>query len=1021
MQIPSLITHARRRYRRSTTAGEPGFGSHLRGAVRCARRAALSRPGFCWWGRSARVADPLPPEQDVGGPDGQVFLDLSVFEVKRDLRRAGVRDDAVRQLAGYVLTRQEQTGQRYVGVLTDGAEWSLWRADDDGKLVHVSTLELSADPDRVAVERLVVWVETVLATDTALRPTPLEVGRRLGFGSPGHALDRADLGRLYAKNKRLPTVALKRELWAKLLTTALGTAFADTDDLFVEHTLLVATAEIVAHAAVDIEVAGVPAATLLGGGLFADAQIGNVVDADFFDWVTEVPGGEMWVSALARRVSRFAWHDVDHDVMKTLYESVIGADTRRKLGEYYTPDWLAESVVSTAVTDPLVQRVLDPACGSGTFLFHAVRRYLAAAQVEGRSPAAQVLGATEHVAGVDVHPVAVTLARVTYLLALGRDLLRDPDRPAISVPVHLGDSIQWGQDSSMFNDVGLTVSTEDGLLFAAGGLNFPDAVIRDDRRFDQLVAELARRSADRAQHSPVPSLTGVFRRLAVPEDAQPALQQTFAEMCRLHDEGRDHIWGYYVRNLARPVWLSRPENRVDVLVGNPPWLSYRNMTPGMQSAFRALSEPRGLWQGATDAPSQDLAGLFLVRTVGLYLRDGGTFAYLLPLAVLTRRPYAGLRTGDYPDHLTPLRVEFDEPWDLHAVKPTFFPVPAAAVFGRRSVKVGPLTAQAETWTGRLPVGNPDARAAQDALTRCGPHAIGADTGPASPYAARFAQGATLVPRVLAAVEPAPTGSLGPGAGRRAVRSIRSTTEKAPWKDLPSMTGSVERQFVRTMLVGESLLPFRLQDSPLTVVPLEGSSMLRGGDDRLDLYPGLADWWRRAEAEWLAHRSSDKLDLADRFDYRRALTGQVPAAGDRVVYNASGQYLAAAHVTDDRAIVEHKLYWCAVAGPDEGSYLTAVLNADATTIRVRPLQARGEHNPRDFDLYPWWLPVPAYNRHEPLHARLVHLAAEATTVAAAVAVEGLTTFQARRRAIREALGRDGVASRLDQAVTSLLTD
>jgi hypothetical protein len=73
-------------------------------------------------------------------------------------------------------------------------------------------------------------------------------------------------------------------------------------------------------------------------------------------------------------------------------------------------------------------------------------------------------------------------------------------------------------------------------------------------------------------------------------------------MCRLHDEGRDHIWGYYIRNLARPLWLSRPGNQVDVIVGNPPWLAFRYMTPDMQDAFRAMSERRGLWAGAELAP-----------------------------------------------------------------------------------------------------------------------------------------------------------------------------------------------------------------------------------------------------------------------------------------------------------------------------------------------------------------------------------------------------------------------------------
>lgn len=950
-----------------------------------------------------------------------VEVGQTVFEVKRDLRRAGILTEAIGQLAGYVHTRQDQTGQRYAGVLTDGADWYLYAPGDGGSLMEISKFQLVPAPDRDATDRLVIWLEAVLATDVGLAPTPLEIGRRLGANSPGYALDRTELARLYKAHRRLPTVALKRELWAKLLTTAFGTGFTDSDDLFVEHTLLVATAEIIAHTVLGFPTSGVAAATLLGGGLFTEARIGNVVEADFFDWVVEVPGGSRWVEGLSRRTSRFRWENVDHDVMKTLYESVISTDTRKRLGEYYTPDWLAEAIVAVAVPDPLNQRVLDPACGSGTFLFHAVRRHLAAAEAAGMSPAERITAVISKVAGVDVHPVAVTLARVTYLLAIGRDLLTRPDRPAMSVPVHLGDSVQWGQDATLFSDAGLSVATDEGVLFSGEGLVFPDEVLADDRRFDQLVGELARRSADRARHSAVPSLTGVFRRLAVPEAAHTTLQATFASMCRLHDSERDHIWGYYVRNLARPVWLSRPENRVDVLVGNPPWLSYRNMTPGMQDAFKALSEQRSLWQGATNAPSQDLSGLFLVRTVDLYLRPGGTFAYLLPLAVLSRRPYAGVRTGEYPHEVTPLRILFGEPWDLHGVKPAFFPVPTAAVFGRRSDTSVPLSARAENWNGRLPRGNPSADVALAAITRTGPGTGSADVGPVSPYATRFTQGATLVPRVLAIVEDAPISGFGPGAGRRAVRSLRAPAEKEPWKSLPSMTGSVDVQFVRSLLVGDSVLPFRLQDSPSTVVPLLGSTMLRGGDDRLDLYPGLAEWWRRAEVVWKDNRSSPRLDLADRFDFRHGLSHQAPAGEHRIVYTASGKYLAAAYVADQRAIIEHSLYWANVATRDESRYLTAVLNADQTTERVRPLQARGQHNPRHFDMYPWWLPIPAYDAGSALHVDLVALAVEAETEAAVVEVTQYRTFQARRRAIRQALAASGVAARIDAAARAVMTD
>src|SRR5262249_55978180 len=83
---------------------------------------------------------------------------------------------------------------------------------------------------------------------------------------------------------------------------------------------------------------------------------------------------------------------------------------------------------------------------------------------------------------------------------------------------------------------------------------------------------VAVRASSKKPGAKVPSLSAVLQRLGIPEVHRPVLQETFRVMCRLHDEGRDHVWGYYIRNLARPMWLAREPNRVDVLIGNPPWL-----------------------------------------------------------------------------------------------------------------------------------------------------------------------------------------------------------------------------------------------------------------------------------------------------------------------------------------------------------------------------------------------------------------------------------------------------------------
>ena len=318
-----------------------------------------------------------------------VEVGLTVIEVKRNLSSGKARTKAVDQLAEYVQQRTQESGQRYVGILTDGSRWILFHLLPDESLGEVNSFHLR---DASEVEGLVVWLENVLASVHAVPPTPEEIVRRLGADSPAAQLDLADLRAIYDECRDAPEVALKRRLWAKLLTSALGSRFPDSDELFVLHTYLVVTAELIAHTMLGIPIAGEKPEALLSGKVFRRAELRGVVDADFFDWPARFANGERFVSALARRLGRFDWSNVEHDILKALYQSIIDAETRKKLGEYYTPDWLAEGIVDSVVEKPLEQRVLDPACGSGTFLFWAVRKYLSAAEDAGQQIPRQFRG-----------------------------------------------------------------------------------------------------------------------------------------------------------------------------------------------------------------------------------------------------------------------------------------------------------------------------------------------------------------------------------------------------------------------------------------------------------------------------------------------------------------------------------------------------------------------------------------------------------------------------------------------------
>lgn len=955
-----------------------------------------------------------------GGRRIDVEAGATVIEVKKSVRPGRALDAAIAQLAAYVRQRTEELSHRHVGVLTDGQTWILYHLQPAGELAEVSRICTRGKRNG---ERLVAWLEAVLATREEIAPTPREIIQRLGAESPAAQLDLADLRALYAACRADPEVQVKRELWARLLLSALGAGFEDSDELFVTHTYLVLTAELIAH-----EVMGLPTdplstdvRDLLEGQQFAMSGLHGVVEADFFDWPAIAPQGQPVIAAIARRLSRFAWRNVEHDVLKALYESVIDADTRRRLGEYYTPDWLAEKMVAERFQDPLNQRLLDPACGSGTFLFWAVRRALQSCDAAGMDNQTAVAHVVSRIQGMDLHPVAVTLARVTYLLALTPDRLVDRDE--LTVPVFLGDSVRWEQEDTLQSDDGITVRTTDPLemIEDESKLHFPEGVIEEPRRFDRLVAELATKAAKRKPRTKPPSIKGLLNRHKVTGDEdRQAVEIAFKKLCRLHDSGRDHVWSYYIRNLMRPLSFMRPDGQVDLLIGNPPWLSYRSMPRKLQRSYQALAKERGLWAGGKVATNQDLSDLFTARSVEQYLKEGGSFAFVLPHGVLSRRQYEGFRSGEWGSEKDGVRAKFAAPEDLAKVKPPPFTNASCVVSGAKARFAGALPTSAIEWTGRLSSPQISWADAARELKSSGRDVIAASDAHESPYRTHFQQGASLVPRMLVTVKEAKEGPIGVTSGQVRVRSARSANEKPPWKSLPALDGVIERRFVRPMHVGATILAYRPCEPQLAIVPNLGDELIDGSSERLDEFPGLAAYWREAEEVWEANRAAaTRLNLREQIDFRNKLSKQFPLTEHRVLYTKSGQHLAACRINDHEAVIDHKLYWAGVGDVEEARYLCGILNSQVLADAVVGLQARGQHNPRDFDMHIFALGFPLFDPTDGSHRQLAQLAARAERVAAEVPIDPGWQFQKSRRIVREALREDGVASLIDAAVVELL--
>lgn len=970
-----------------------------------------------------------------------IAIGATVIEVKRELTSEENAVDYVAQLDGYVQSKTSQEGTRYNGILTDGRQWWLYETvpGTDG-IRRRSTFELSS-ADRG--DDLISWLQAVLATRKDIRPTQETIETFLGSTSPAYEQDHAYLEGLYRQVSHDPTVQLKRELWTRLLRSALGTSFDDQQDgLFLDHTLLVIEAAAIGHAIMGISLADLAAdpARMIRGDEFENAAIYNVVESDFFDWILADEDGKKFITHIIRRVSVFNWSETEHDVLKVLYESVINAATRKGMGEYYTPDWLAEGIVEKTVTEPLKQRVLDPACGSGTFVFHAIRRVLDAADKAGWDNRTALNHIQGHVFGLDIHPVSVVLARVTYLLALGDRL--QGDRDGIYVPVHLGDSMQWYQPADHEEQtikvdpsgVDLTSGQKQATLFDIGEvLAFPLADVEDPATFDRLVTAMTDKAKTYTDGSAKkPDLYPILQSFGIPEFSKDwkTLQDTFNILCDLNAIGRDSIWGYFVRNQVRPLWLSMKNRRVDVLIGNPPWVAYRYMTEAMQKQFKAFSEERKLWHGFKVATHQDLVGLFITRSVEKYLHDGGSFGFVTPLAVLSRQQYEGFRTGNWGEYL---RGEVTEAWDLEKVRPKndLFPVPAAVIFGLRH------DFNPHDYAQRMKppaAGFPEEKMVVEGIrdkrgwmqTKVGltfapiiNRALTSDEASLSPYRSTLFNGATVFPQVLFFVaEEDSTNKLGQAAGRVNVRSERSMHK--PWKDLEPLSGVVPRRFIYDVHLGTTTAPFRPLKPRRAVLPIEREALLTEKEIE-DGDPLLAEWWREASKIWETYKTrQSKLSLLANLNYQNKITKQMGGATHRVVYSASGNTLAAARLDDPRQIVEHKLYWLPARSVSEARYLTAILNAPIITELVSDYQSRGLFGARDFDTYVWRLPIPTYNTVDKLHERIAELGAEAELIAAKTEIEGCG-FQKARKIIRDALSKAELTQKLNAAVSQLIEE
>ena len=1007
-------------------------------------------------------------EQTTEGPPGignpgrmDLYVHNTCIEFKTDSVRNGLPIPVyVAQLDGYLENLLKAgTGVRN-GILTDGVHYFLRRVGEEKlPLLPHGAMQTFDRPEQAP--RLREYLHSIISAPAEdIIPNAETLERHFGSDSDAFHAGNLLLHEAYQDHRDDPTVAVKRRLWQDLLQVALGKDAAaagdESDWLFIRHTYITSLIAVIMQQRLLGEVsrhaAERPNALLKGQILAEQSDLHGIIDADLFTWPTEV-GESTYLREIARVVEQFDWTQNATEVAPTLYQNVITQEERKKLGEYYTPRWLAKEITETVVNSPLSQRVLDPSCGSGTFIETAVERILN--HSDGLSRTATLKKLQENVIGIDIHPVAVQLAKATWVMAAADTIraarVEGTGTGAVSAPIYLGDSMQLRYDTG-------TLTASQSIELKTGEIlprqesevifSIPKELARQQADIDQLISELATAIEEGRDTEHVADA------YEMSDASRQSVQAVATTMRELHAADRNHVWAYYIRNMIRPAVVA--EQRVDRIIGNPPWLTYGQSADIVREELRGMSENRyQIWAGGKLAPHQDIATLFYTRCAELYAQPGAIIGMVMPHSALRTGQHLKWRSGSYKQKggrdapIIGLNLRVHEPWDLDNVVPDFFPMPASVVFAEyigagQGNALAPSTV--EVWRGNWEKDYAGISRKSEALHH--------DDGKyKSPYAGLSSQGPTITDRRLFFVETVPHTAMLPAANTTNVRPRVTSQDKMNYDgQLNQLEGVISNDHLFDVYLGESVAPYVALDPLKAALPVHGPTMtvpLNHDDcegnkhdacclEVSELHPSMQRRWNNAAEMFReAHKNQAIKDLYSNLNHLNKLTSQLEylqsaITGDgtvRVAYTQAGQPTAAV-IRDSNAIVDRKLYQTICQSEDEAYYVLAVINSDVLAGAAATFMTKGLYGARDFEKHGWKLPIPRYDAGDLLHVRLSKLGKTAEQECAPlIANSDIPTKpagDAQSRAARKMLRHEwqplsATAQAIENAVAELLSD
>ena len=936
-----------------------------------------------------------------------------IIEFERDLGRTGehARDQLREYLSG---NWNSSVRLEFTLIASDCLTWKVYAPDfeslieleslraADIALEEIDAISLAPCADmQKALEQadaLYFFLDRHLFRQQPLPATLDAVRKTFGHTSSVYRAAMRILHALYRQQEHSPAMQTAYKEWHRFLSIAYG-RFAASERAFLTQSYLSVLAKILAFVVIEhrdfLDQTAIRA--ILDGTAFQRHNIENFTDDDFFRWTAEPAHFDALKPlfyAIADELAHFDFSAVHEDILKGVYQELVDEDTRHSLGEFYTPDWLCAKIVGElGLTGG--EKILDPACGSGSFL------KAAANELCRLNPKITAQELNDSLYGIDIHPLSVQIAKATLLTSLGNKLHAAPRR--LSLHIYLANTLLLPNE-----DVGMRLMGKHyKLRIANKEVSLAAEIFDDEKEYDNLVFYcdlLVRSDAARHKQKQRPEIESFFRlKLGKKETFLfEGAWRIYSALYAAKVEDRDGIWAYVLQNSLRPFFL---REKFDVIVGNPPWLAFRFIENNeYQQDVRHLADMYALKPDTANMPHLELAALFLAHACNYFMKPGGRLAMVMPRAFFSGGQHEPTRKGKTR------KVTLTQLWNLQDVAP-LFKVPTCVLFARRKTRdgvPGPGQLPGRVLSGKLPGHNiPLSSAAPRIreesgvfhLSRLGDMtawtfnkyiSVSSDI---NAYKDAFRPGANIYPRCFYFVDVTQyyTGSL----QRRLLLFSSSKAvlkeAKAPWK--LSLHGTVNTRFLFRTALANNILPFTLNGTRLVLLPLE----IKQGHvtlltpEQLERKSEIetAQWFQQVEKNWKEYRTEKNSNTSalKYLDWTAKLTSQSINSDYIVLYNKSGTNVCSTVInlnifTEISFFADYTTYVFFTNNICEAHYLAAYLNSPQVNEAIKPFQTHGQQGERDICKRILDVPLPLFDADNPDHRELAELGALATQKSAA---------------------------------------